>query len=163
MKILREVVISFVVLCLVAGLFACETKTTLNISYDITTTSDSLSDEKFEELRNLLLSNMAKSDVVEYNCINKGDMLMFTVTQEGNTDLFTSALDGDAESIESWNGNRAIYDNASSELYNIAKEAGLNVTFRFCVLNDENTDKALLIYDDNVCVYDPINDIDELQ
>ena len=88
---------------------------------------------------------------------------MFTVTQEGNTDLFTSALDGDAESIESWNGNRAIYDNASSELYNIVKEAGLNVTFRFCVLNDENTDKALLIYDDNVCVYDPINDIDELQ
>ncbi len=160
MKIIRKVIISLASLSLCIILFACETKTTFNISYDITTTSRELSDEKFRELRDLLLNKMEPSDVVKYECTNGGDMLLFTVTQEGNTDVFTEALDGDEESIETWNSNKAIYDNASSELYKTVKDAGLNVTFRFCVLNDENTEKALLVYDDNVCVYDPVNGID---
>ena len=117
--------------------------------------------ENFDEIKDKLLGAMQASDVAHYGCEDAENFVLFTIWQDGNTDLFVSANNGDEEAIKMWNENRKVYDNANSQLYKIAKNAGLKKSFRMCILNDENLDNALIIYQDGACIYDPINDIDE--
>lgn len=162
MKMPNYIFRSLILMVFPLVIISCESKMTVNVDYNFTADSEDLSDEKFEELKAILIGAIEPLDHAKYDCSNQGDTFIFTVTQEGNADICIEALDGDTESIELWNSKKKIYDNASLKLYEIAKEAGLGITFRFCVINDENTEKALLIYDDSVCVYDPVNNIDEL-
>lgn len=118
--------------------------------------------ENFDEIKNKLLDAMQESDVAHYGCEDAENFVLFTIWQDGNTDLFVSANNGDEEAIKMWNENRKVYDNANSQLYKIAKNAGLKKSFRMCVLNDENLDNALIIYQDGECIYDSVNDIDEM-
>ncbi len=117
----------------------------------------------FEKIKNKLLDSMEESDKAHYDCEDAEDFIVFTIWQEGNTDVFVSANNGDEDAKNVWMENKKIYDNANTQLYKIAKSAGLKKSFRLCVLNDENLNNALLIYQDGECIYDPISDIDLME
>ncbi len=178
MKSLKIILILMLTAAVSSMFVACETKTSVSVKsigsiegngeddgqegfeFKIGSSIFTSSEADFETIKNKLLGSMQESEKAHYDCEDAENFIIFTIWQDGNADVFVTANNGDDDAIGVWNENRKIYDNANTQLYQIAKDAGLKKSFRLCILNDENLDNALLIYQDGTCIYDPINDID---
>lgn len=134
----------------------------LDISGDIKAVSEiSLSTDKIDEFISSIEPSWKENFNSNYNITRTDDAAFIYFWFDGMRDVFIKAKVGDSKSIESYEKNKTIWQEVSSNTYDILKQYDQNAHLVMILANDKQTDKALLMYLDGELYFDSIAEKEE--